>query len=469
MLLRPRLTPVNLAMIYLLEVVAVSVRSNRQVSIATALASVAAFDFFCVPPYLTFAVGDPEYLVTFAAMLVVALVISTLTDHIRRQAAEATAREARAQALYCLSDRLAHETRVFEAARVAAAVAADVLAAQVVIFPAKDDAISFQHRTSARLPVPRSEETIAQWVLRHGRQAGLGVDQLLPATALYIPLPGVRSIVGVMAVVPNAAASIDSKEQRILIDLLANHTALAIERTVSQNAAEASRVQMQTEQMRSSLLSAVSHDLRTPLAAITGAASTLRQQRERLSEETRNDLLDSISEEAERLSRLVANLLDMTRFESGGTVLKRDACPLEEIVGTALRRLETQLKGRGVVVDLPPDLPMLYVDEVLAGQVFVNLLENAAKYAPANSPIEISAMTRGEMLEVTLRDHGPGLNPDETDRLFEKFYRGRGQNVQGAGLGLAISKAVVEAHKGTVGVRSVEGQGSEFTIRLLNG
>ncbi len=449
-LLRPHLTPVNLAMIYLLEVVAVSARSSRKVSVATALASVAAFDFFCVPPYLTFAIVDPEYLVTFAAMLVVAMVISTLTDRIRAQAGDATAREARAQALYRLSDRLANETRIFDAARVAAAIAADVLSAQVVIFPANDDAISFRRRTSDHLPVPDSEETIACWVFRHGRKAGLGVDDLPESKALYVPLRGARSTVGVMAVVPNGGALIDPGERQILVDLLANHTALAIERTLSQNAAEASRIQMQTEQMRSSLLSAVSHDFRTPLASITGAASTLWQQGERLSPETRHDLLESISEEAQRLSRLVSNLLDMTRFESGGVVLKRDACPLEEIVGTVLRRFEVQLQGREVVVDLPANLPMVYVDEVLAGQIFVNLLENALKYTPAKSSIEISAISQGEIVNVTLRDYGPGFNSEEQDRLFEKFYRSRTGTVQGAGLGLAISKAVVEAHGGRI-------------------
>ncbi|MEP7354128.1 MAG: DUF4118 domain-containing protein [Acidobacteriota bacterium] len=466
LLLRPYLAPVNLAMIYLLGVVAVSARADRWIAVATALTSVAAFDFFCVPPYLTFIIEDFEYLVTFAAMLVVALVISTQTDRIRAHAIDATEREARAQALYRLSDRLANETKLFDTACVAASVASEVLQSQVVIFMPKDDAISFLRRTSATLPMPESEETIAQWVFRHGRKAGLGVDDLIHAKALYVPLRGARNVVGVMAVVPTNSNSTDLEQLGTLADRLANQTALSIERTLSHNAAEASRLQMQTEQMRSSLLSAVSHDLRTPLASITGAASTLRQQGERLSAETRNELLESISDETERLSRLVSNLLDMTRFESGPVALKRDGCPLEEIVGTALHRLRGKLKGREVSVELPPTLPLVLVDEVLMGQVFINLLENAVKYTAAVSPIEISALAVGDAVEVSLRDHGSGFDPVEQDRLFEKFYRSRTGNAGGAGLGLAIAKAVVEAHGGRISAFNHPRGGAVFRFSL---
>ena len=451
-------------MVYLLGVVGVSARANRAIAAATAVASVAAFDFFCVPPYLTFAVEDTEYVITFGAMLIVALVIGAQTGRIRAQAREAAAREARAQALYRLSDRLASETRVFETARAAAELASEALSAQVVIFLPEDDAISFRRRTADQLPVPGSEESIAQWTFRNGRKSGLGVDPLLKATAQYVPLRGARAVVGVMAVVPSGESPLDHSEREILIDLFANQTALALERTLSHNAAEVSRLQMQTEQMRSSLLSAVSHDLRTPLASITGAASTLRQQGERLPLQTRNELLESISEETERLSRLVANLLDMTRFESGGVELRREACPLEEIVGIALHRLETQLKGREVRVKLPLELPLVYVDEVLLGQVFVNLLENAVKYGGA--PIEIGARAVGPVVEVEVRDHGPGFAPGDERHLFEKFYRGSTGSARGAGLGLAISKAVVEAHGGRIEAFSHAERGAVFRFTL---
>jgi len=453
-------------MVYLLGVVAVSSRSSRATAVFTALASVAAFDFFCVPPYLTFAVEDSEYLITFGAMLVVALVISALTSRILAQSKQAAAREARAQALYQLSNRLAGETQVFDTARLAATLASEALGAQVVIFLPEDDAISFRRRTSDQLPIPITEETIANWAFRNGRKAGRGVDDLLNATALYVPLRGSRKILGVMAVIPNQASPLDAQERDILIDLFANHTALAIERTLSHNAAEASRIQVKAEQMRSSLLSAVSHDLLTPLASITGAASTVREQGDRLSPETRNELLESISDETERLSRLVANLLDMTRFETGGFELRRDAYPLEEIIGTSLHRLDNLLKGRELTVDLPATLPLVLGDEVLLGQVFVNLLENAVKYTPPGSPIEISAREADGMVEVQVCDHGPGFAPGEQEHLFEKFYRSRSGSARGAGLGLAISKAVVEAHGGRIEAFNRSGGGAVFRFYL---
>jgi len=464
--LRAQLAPVNLAMVYLVAVVAVAARSSRRAAVAASLLSVASFDFFCVPPYLTFAVSDAQYVFAFVGMLAVALVISAQTARIRAQAQHAATREARAQTLYQLSDRLASETRVFDTARAAAALATEALSTEVVIFLPEDDAISFRRRTSEKLLVPTSEETLANWVFRHGRKAGKGVDDLLQATALYVPLRGSRGVVGVMAVLRDSGSAIDATEQSILIDLFANHTALAIERTLSQNAAEASRIQVQTEQMRSSLLSAVSHDLRTPLASITGAASTLRQKGELLSAATRDELLESISEEAERLSRLVGNLLDMTRLESGGVELRRDLCPLEEIVGTALQRLDGQLRGREVTVALPADLPPVYVDEVLVGQVFVNLLENAAKYTPAGSPIEISAKQSGNAVQVEVRDHGPGFASGDEERIFERFYRGQTGEARGAGLGLAISRAVVEAHGGRIEAQNHFQNGALFRFRL---
>jgi two-component system sensor histidine kinase KdpD len=223
---------------------------------------------------------------------------------------------------------------------------------------------------------------------------------------------------------------------------------------------------MQTEQMRSSLLSAMSHDLRTPLASITGAASTLRSQGDRLPLETKQELLESISDEADRLSRLVGNLLDMTRFESGGVELRRDLYPLEEIVGTVLQRMEPQLEGRAVSTDLAENLPMVFVDDVLLGQVLWNLLENATKYTPPGSPLEIAAFEDGGAVIIEVRDRGPGIPPGEEERIFEKFYRGKSDNVRGAGLGLPICRAIVQAHHGTIQAVPREGGGTIFRIAL---
>jgi len=465
-LLRDSLAPTNLAMLYLGGVVAIAVRCSRWVAVAASFLSVAAFDFFCVPPYLTFAVSDYQYGFTFAGMLAVALVISELTARIRMQAAHAIEREASTEALYRLSSRLAGETRVFEAARAAASLAEDVFGTRAILFLPEDGRLSFRRRTSDHLPVPPSEEPLAQWVFDHGQKAGLRTDTLPSATALYLPLRGARETFGVLAVLPDPAGRIFAPEQQHLLELFAGQTALAIERTLSQRAAEETRVHMQTEQMRSSLLSAVSHDLRTPLASITGAASTLRSQGDRLPPATRQELLDSISEEADRLSRLVSNLLDMTRFEAGGVELRRDLYPLEEIVGTALHRMERQLEGRTVSTDLAENLPLVFVDDVLIGQVLWNLLENASKYTPAGTPIELAAFAQEDSVIVEVRDRGPGIPPGEEERIFQKFYRGQTAGARGAGLGLPICRAIVEAHRGRIQARPRPGGGAIFRIRL---
>ena len=471
-LLRDTLAPTNLAMLYLVGVVVVAMRCSRWISVTASFLSVAAFDFFCVPPYLTFAVSDYQYVFTFAGMLVVALVISTQTARLKDHAAQAAVREARTEALYRLSSKLAGETRVFEAARAAAALAEEVFGARVVMFLPEDGKLSFRRRTSDVLPVPTSEESIAQWVFDHGHKAGLRTDAHADATALYLPLRGARETFGVLAVLPDPENKIFAPEQQQLLEVFAGQTAVAIERTLSQRSAEETRVHMQTEQMRSSLLSAMSHDLRTPLASITGAASTLRSQSDRLPLETKQELLESISDEAERLSRLVGNLLDMTRFESGGVELRRDFYPLEEIVGTVLQRMEPQLQQRTVVTDLAGNLPpeaqpiMVFVDDVLIGQVLWNLLENAAKYTPPGSPLELAAFDDQEAVIIEVRDRGPGIPPGEEERIFEKFYRGKSENIRGAGLGLPICRAIVQAHKGTIQALARAGGGTTFRISL---
>ena len=469
-LFRDSLAPTNLAMLYLVGVVVVAMRCSRWISVTASFLSVAAFDFFCVPPYLTFAVSDYQYVFTFVGMLVVALVISTQTARLKDHAAQAAVREARTEALYRLSSKLAGETRVFEAARAAAALAEEVFGARVVMFLPEDGKLSFRRRTSDVLPVPPSEESIAQWVFDHGHKAGLRTDAHAEATALYLPLRGARETFGVLAVLPELGSNMENRiflpEQQQLLEVFASQTALAIERTLSQRSAEETRVHMQTEQMRSSLLSAMSHDLRTPLASITGAASTLRSQNDRLPLETKQELLESISDEAERLSRLVGNLLDMTRFESGGVELRRDFYPLEEIVGTVLQRMEPQLQGRTVTTDLAENLPMVFVDDVLIGQVLWNLLENAAKYTPPGSPLELAAFDEQEAAIIEVRDRGPGIPPGEEERIFEKFYRGKSVNIRGAGLGLPICRAIVQAHKGTIQALARAGGGTTFRISL---
>ncbi len=463
--LRAQIAATNLVTVYLLAVVVVALRCRRAISVATSFLCVAAFDYFCVPPYLTLRVSDYQYLITFGGMLVVALVISTQTARIRLQAQEAMGREAHTGALYELSHRLTGQTHVFDLARIAAECAASVFPADALIFLPEDGKISFQRRSHERLPLSREEEPAAQWAFENGRPAGRGTDFMRGCAGFYIPMKGARETVGVLGLLPRHDRPFPGERMQLL-EVFAHQAALAIERARGQNAAEAARVRIKTEEMRSSLLSAVSHDLRTPLATITGAASTLRAQGDRVPAETRDELLESISEEAERLGRLVSNLLDMTRLESG-VELRRERCPLEEIVGAALHRMEPQLRQRQVTTELPEDLPWVYADDVLLGQVVVNLLENAIKYTPEDTPIELAAVAADDdAVILEIRDRGPGFDPGEEGRIFEKFYRGKSKNGRGAGLGLAICRAVVEAHRGTIEAFNRAGGGAVFRIRL---
>lgn len=448
--LRAVLNPVNLVMFYLLGVVAIAMRSTKSVAFFASVLSVAAFDFFCVPPYLTFAVSDYEYLLTFAVMLTVSILIASQAVEIRMQAVHAAEREARTQALYRLSRELSGQTRWMEAARAATNIAREVFRTKVVLF-FPDDAgrITFRRRTTADLPIPTAEEAIAQWAFDRGREAGKGTDTLPSAAAFYLPLKGSHSILGVLAILPADVDSLRAPEQRYLLEIFASQTAIAIERTQAATAAQEAQVLAETEQMRSGLLSAVSHDLRTPLSAITGAASSLRSQRRNMSDETQQELLDSIELEADRMGRLVNNLLEMTRLESGKVTVKREWHPLEEIVGAALTRLDRVLEDRTVTTDLPTGL-MVSVDDVLIEQVIWNILDNAAKYTPASSPIGLSAKAQDAGVTIEISDSGPGFAPGEEKLIWEKFYRGRTDGARGAGLGLAICRAIVAAHEGRI-------------------
>jgi two-component system sensor histidine kinase KdpD len=472
--LRPVFQQANLAMFYLLGVVAVAMRANRTAALLASILSVAAFDFFCVPPYLTFAVSDYEYVITFAVMLIVAVVISSLTVRVRLQAVHAAQREARTQALYRLTRNLSTEAHWVEAGRKLSLIVREATGAKVVLFvPGDSDRISFRRRSSDDLPVPSTEEAIAQWVFDHAQPAGKGTNTLSGASALYLPLKGSQSVLGVLAVIDSGPNTAQDPEQQHLLEVFAGHTALAIER--AQAAAEARNAQLraETEQMRSGMLSAVSHDLRTPLAAITGAASSLRLQGRQMSDATKEELLESIELEADRLSRLVNNLLEMTRLDSGSVVLKREWHPLEDIIGAALTRLDRLMEGRPISTDVPSGL-MASVDDVLFEQVLWNVFENAIKYTPDGSAISVSARPQDRGVTVEIADAGPGFAPGEENLVWDKFYRGDTKRAggaagtRGAGLGLTISRAIVQAHGGRIEAQNRPGGGALIRIWIPN-
>lgn len=452
--------PANLIMVYLVGTVIVAARVGRGPSILASVLSVALFDFFSVQPHLTLAVSDSEYLVTFAVMLMVSLVISTLTTRIKRQVVAARERERRTASLYAMSRELANSRGTDTLIQIAAQHIGELFDARVSVILADRDG----HLRTESSP-DENEMAVAQWVYEHGQIAGNGTETLPGARGIYLPLNGSGDIIGVMGLYPNNAQRLQSPEQRYLLETFASQTALALERAHLAEEAERVRLQVETEQLRSSLLSSVSHDLRTPLASITGAASGLLDDDGSLAPQARRELAQLAYEEAERLNRLVGNLLDMTRLEAGVRI-EKEWQSLEEVIGIALNRLDARLHDHPLMISLPPDLPLIACDSLLIEQVLVNLVENAIKYTPAGTPIEIAVQTENHGVRVEVADHGPGLPPGTEQRVFDKFYRAQPDSVRGAGLGLAICEGIIKAHGGRIWAENRPEGGAVFRFAL---
>jgi two-component system sensor histidine kinase KdpD len=463
------LAPTNLIMVYLLGVVIVAMRFGRGPSVLASLLSVAAFDFFFIPPFLTFAVEDTQYVFTFAVMLGTALTISTLTTRVTFQAESARKRERRTASLYAISHQLAAARTPEQIAQAAVRHVAEAVDAKVAILLVNsgDGQLAAINAAAEGFDPGPHDEAVARWVFDHGETAGHCTATLPGSAGLYLPLLASHGTVGVLGVLPNRAWRSLEPERLHLLETLAGLIALAVERV--QLAAEAARirVQMETEKLRSSLLSAVSHDLRTPLSVITGAASTLLDGSDTIQPNLRRELLESILDEAGHLNRLVANLLDMTRLEAGAIEVHKEWQSVEEIVGAALGRTSQQLKGHSIVTHVQPELPFVPMDDLLIEQVLANLLENAAKYSPPGAPIELTGFANDTTLTVEVADHGPGLPPTDLNRVFEKFYRAANSSGRpGAGLGLAICRGIIELHGGQIEAENRPGGGTVFRFTL---
>ena len=452
----------DLEMLYFLAVVISAISFGRGPALLATALSVAAYNFLFVPPRFTFAVADIRYVLTFGMMFGVSLVVSALAHRVKRQEADALAREERTRTLYDLSRDLASSFGISRIAEVTARHVADSFGGTAILFlPEEGEPVA----TSA-WPLGRELEAsdlgIVKWVLEHGRAAGRGTDTLPGASAICLPIRTSGEPLGAIALISGSTLRPD--EQGFL-EALGRQAGFALDRTRLAEQARQAALTAKTEELRSSLLATVSHDLRTPLAAITGAASTLRDDAE-LPVALRLDLLGTICDEAERLERLVSNLLDMTKLESGRVRLRREWVPLEEIVGSALARTESHLAGHVIRTDLPGDLPLVSVDPLLLEQLVVNLLENAAKYTPKGTEVTIAARSGNGELEMDVLDRGPGVPPGEEERIFERFARGAHPNVPGVGLGLPICRAIARAHDGTLDVIARDGGGAVFRVRL---
>ena len=457
----------NIVMVFLLAVVFVAVRYGRGPAVMAAFMTVAAFDFFHVPPRFTFSVSDAQYLLTFVVMLVVALVIGQLTAGLKFQARVATLRETRVRALYEMSRDLSGALMAEQIAEIATRFLRSEFEASAALLVANP-----KDSVSSPVPAPDTPSGIdigvAQWAFDHDEAAGHGTNTLPASPILYLPLKAPMRMRGVLAIQPRNPDRLAGPEQRRLLDTCASLLAISLERIHYVEVAQGTTVQMESERLRNSLLAAISHDLRTPLSALVGMADTLAMRES--SPARQAALAQSIREAALRMSSQVNNLLDMARLQSGHVELNLQWLPLEEAIGSALRAMDGTLDARRVRVSLPPDLPLVHVDAALFERVLCNVLENAAKYTPDSTPIEIDAEAVADRVKITIDDHGPGLPRNREEAIFQMFERGRKESATpGVGLGLAICRAIVEAHGGSIAGETRPGGGARFTIDLPRG
>lgn len=462
-------SPTNLVLPYLVAVVVAAVYLGRGPSIVASMTSVVAFDFFFVPPRFTFAVADTEYVLTFTGLFLVGLVISSLAARAREQTEAARQREAQTAELYDLSRDLAAAATLDQILKVLVSHIAQIFEREAaVLLPTENEKRLSVRYSSPALRLDEQEMAVADWVYGHGEGAGRGTNTLTAARLRYLPLKTARGVVGVLGVLgPQTNGRALSPEQQRLLDAFASQTALAVERANLDDQARKTELLQATEKLQTALLNSISHDLRTPLVSITGALSSLEEDNAQLDETTRLRLVGNARGEAERLNRLVGNLLDMTKLEAGALKLRLEPGDLQDVIGAALEQLGSRLGSRQINLNIPDDLPLVSMDFVTITQVLVNLLDNALKYSPANTPIEVAAQVAGGHLEVAVADQGTGIPQEDLARVFDKFYRVQHPGGQtGTGLGLSICKGLVEAHGGFIGAENRSGGGTVMTFGL---
>lgn len=464
--LRPFAQPTNLVMLYLLTVVISALRLGRSPAIFASCLSVIAFNFVFVPPYYTYVIADAQYLLTFGALLGVGLIISALAAQAGEQTKSAQQRAAQTFSLLELSQDLASALDTDGIAQVIRSHSArNVDGDAILLLPAGDELRP--KPLDSRFHLDGHEMSVALWVLQHGQTAGRGSDTLSGVKGAYLPLKSSQGILGVLGIQFDENSARLTPDQWRLLEALASQTGQAIERMHLAVQARQSHLLRETEKLQSVLLNSISHDLRTPLASITGALSSLREDAAVLDEDTRSELLATAWDQADQLNHLVGNLLEMTRLEAGVRKIKTELCDAQDVVGVALGYLGSRLDPHPIELQVPESLPPVPVDLVLMAQALSNLLDNAARYSPPNKPIRIEAESSPTHLLLKVIDQGPGIVAEDAPRLFEKFYRGRGSaGILGSGLGLSISKNIVEAHHGELWFEQQNGPGVAFCIGL---
>ncbi len=488
---RDLISPINLVMFYLLTIVAAAVYLGRGPSVVATITSVLAFDFFFVPPYLTFAVSDVEYFLTFGVLLIVGLVVSDLAVRLREQVVLVQRRESETTELYEFSRDLSAAAGWQDILQSAIKHVGQTFNRQAALFLPEGEELKLS-ASSRDFQLDDNARAVAVWSFQHKEPAGRGTDTLPAAPIRCLPLKTARGVVGVLAVQPKDRGDELTPEQRRLLESFASQTALAVERAQLDEQARRAQLLQATEKLQTALLDSISHDLRTPLVSITGALSTLQEENSHLDPATRRNLVETALGEAERLNHLVGNLLDITRIEGGAIRLKQELYDVQDVIGSALDRLADRLQDRKVVVDLPPALPLVPMDFALILQVLVNLLDNALKYSFPDTPIEVSARALDHSLQIQISDRGIGIPRQDLGRVFDKFFRvqrlenprrvvpvatqsekfntlyrvQRPEKVAGTGLGLSICKGIIEAHGGTIRADNRDLGGTIITFTL---
>jgi two-component system, OmpR family, sensor histidine kinase KdpD len=468
-LLWPWIGVQNTDLVFLTAVVAIAVRFGLWPSLLASVVSALCYNFFFTEPYYTFSIADPRNVIAVVFFTIVAIIVSNVAARARTLAVTAMARARTTEALYVFSRKLAGVGTLDDLLWATAYQTALMLKVRVVLLLPENGSIAVKAGYPPEDILDEADLAAAKWAWEHNRPAGRGSDTLPGAKRLFLPMRTGRGAIGVVGIDSDKPGPLLTPDQRRLLDALIDQAALAIERVYLVDDLDQAKRRAEADRLRSALLTSISHDLKTPLAAILGAAGTLRGFTRELDDQGRVDLLSTIIEESERLNRFIANLLDMTRLEAGSIKPNMARHDIGEIVGTALERVSKILADHKVEIEIAPDLPMLELDPVLFEQVLFNLLDNAAKYAPPETTVRIRAWEEENTVKLQVLDEGGGIPPDEIERVFEKFHRAyKGDQVRaGTGLGLAISRGFIEAMGGSIDAANRSDRpGAVFTINL---
>ncbi|CAN5371223.1 sensor histidine kinase KdpD [soil metagenome] len=469
LLIRPLFGIENVDLVFLTAVVGVAVRFGLLPSLLASVAASLCYNFFFLPPTYTFTITDPTNVAAFFFFMLIAVIVSNVAARVRTQAVSATERVRTTEYLYSFSRKLAGTATLDDVLWATAYQTALMLKVSVVLLLPEQGMLTVKAGYPPEDELDQADLAAANWAWSNDRPAGRGSDTLPGAKRLFLPMRTGRGPIGVIGIDDDRTGPILTPDQTRLLDALMDQGALAIERVrLVEDIDHVKRV-VETDRLRSALLTSISHDLKTPLSSVLGSASTLRDLSSRLTDAEKSDLLATIIDEAERLNRFIANLLDMTKLESGAIVPNAAPHDLGEVVGSALRRASKILMQHRVELELQADMPMVELDAVLFEQVLFNLLDNAAKYAPSGSLIRIQSWRESNSVCLQILDEGDGIPADDLETVFDKFYRvQKGDHVRpGTGLGLAISRGFVEAMHGTISAANrTDRTGAILTIRL---